>query len=228
MKKVFLMLAAVAAMTFTACGDKKKADENNAAAADSIVAEAQEGDIQDPEQLGADLTKAMEANDGEGLKGKIDAAKEWAQNLLKEGKGEQAKGILEKIQSFLSENADKVTSVIGDNQYVQGALDWVKSVDAGDLINKAGEALGVEGAAEQAGAAAAAAGEQIKETANQAKEAIQNNEAVQAAQEKVEEVKDDVVKKGNEAVEAAKEEVGKAVDDAVNKGLEKVGNILGR
>ena len=158
MKKVFIMLAAVAAFTITSCkNESKKTDEAAEKAGESIEELAAQSDVSDPTQLGDDLSKALESNDGEGIKGKIDAAKEYAQNLLKEGKGEQAKGIIEKIQSFLSENAEKVTSVVGDNSFVQGALDWVKGVDAGDLINKAGEALGVENAAGAAEAAKDAA-----------------------------------------------------------------------
>ena len=227
MKKVFLMLAAVAAMTIVSCGDKKGNDANNDAAADSLVAEAQEGDVQDPEQLGADLSKALEANDSEGLKGKIDAAKEWAKNLLAEGKGEKAKGILEKIQSFLSENTDKVTSVIGDNQYVQGALDFVKGLNADEAIQKLGGIVGVEDVANTAKDAANAVTEKAEEGVNKVKEAVA--EPVEKAKEKADEVKQDLADKGNEAIEAAKNEVNKVADkanDAVNQGINNVRNLV--
>lgn len=242
MKKVFLMLAAVAAFTFVSCKDSKKTDAP--AEGEKIEEQAQEGDVQDPEQLGEDLNKALESNDGEGLKGKIDAAKEWAQNLLSEGKGEQAKGILEKVQTFLSENADKVTSVVGDNEYVKKGLDWVKGLNAGELIDKAGEALGVKDAADAtkdaaagvaadaagkaAGAveAAKAAGAQVKEKAEQAVEAVKNTDVAKAAADKANEVKEQAKKAGEEAIDKAKQEVNKTAEDAVNKGIDAVKGLI--
>ena len=224
MKKLFLMLAAVAALTFVySCDSCKKSEQTDEAAADSLVKEAQEGDIQDPEQLGADLQKALDEGNAEGLKGKIDAAKEWAQGLLTDGKAEQAKGILEKVQSFLSENAEKVTSVIGDNAYVQGALDWVKGLNADEAIQKLGGIVGVDQAVNTAKDAANAAGDAVTEGVDKAKEAVA--EPVEKAKEKVEEVVD----KGNEAIEAAKNEVNKVADktnDAVNDGINKVKDLV--
>ena len=237
MKKVFIMLAAVAAFTITSCkNESKKTDAAAEKAGESIEELAAQGDVSDPTQLGDDLSKALESNDGEGIKGKIDAAKEYAQNLLKEGKGEQAKGIIEKIQSFLSENAEKVTSVVGDNSFVQG-------VDAGDLINKAGEALGVENAAGAAEAAkdaaadkAAGAVEAVKgaaaEKAGAAVDAVKG--AAEGMKDKATEMKDAAVEKGNEAIQNAKDAVKEqvvdkakeSVNDAVNKGVEAVGNLL--
>ena len=236
MKKVLFMLAAVAAFTFTSCKDSKKAD--TPAEGETIEEKAAEGDVQDPEQLGTDLNKALEESNGEGLKGKIDAAKEYAQKLLNEGKGEEAKGIIEKIQNFLSENTEKVTSVIGDNQYVQGALDWVKSIDAGDLINKVGEAVGVENASGKAAEAVDAVknseavqatvekGKEAVEKGKEVVEAVKNSEPAQKAAEKAQEVKDAAVQKGNEAIDAAKGAVKDAANDAVNKGIDAVGNLL--
>lgn len=244
MKKVFIMLAAVAAFTITSCkNESKQTDAAAEKAGESIEELAAQSDVSDPTQLGDDLSKALESNDGEGIKGKIDAAKEYAQNLLKEGKGEQAKGIIEKIQSFLSENAEKVTSVVGDNSFVQGALDWVKGVDAGDLINKAGEALGVENAAGAAEAAKDAAADKVAgaveavkgtaaEKAGAAVDAVKG--AAEEMKDKATEMKDAAVEKGNEAIQNAKEAVKEqvvdkakeTVNDAVNKGVEAVGNLL--
>ena len=129
------MLIAVAGMILTSCGGNKdeKKQEASDAQAPSIEEQAQQSsEVIDAATLSDDLQKGLEAEDSEGFKGKIESAKAYAQKLLSEGKGEEAKGILEKIQTFLSENADKVTSVVGDNKYVQSAIDWVKNVDAGE------------------------------------------------------------------------------------------------
>ncbi len=229
MKKVFLMLAAVAAFTFVSCKDSKK-DAATEAEGEKIEEAVEGTEEQTPEQLGEDLAKALESNDGEGLKGKIDSAKEWAQSLLDDGKAEEAKGVLEKIQSFLSENAEKVTSVVGDNKYVQGALDWVKNVDAGDLINKAGEALGVESTSEKVSEKAGDAVEKAKEIGNTIKE--NSAGAVEAAKEAGEAVKEkaaEVVEKNADKIEAVKEAGNEAIENAkqeLNKAGEALNNLL--
>lgn len=240
MKKTFLMLVAVAGMVLTSCdGCKKDAKEATTEGDQTIEQKAEEGaEAIDAATLGDELAKGLEAEDGEGLKGKIEQAKAFATNLLSEGKGEEAKGILEKIQSFLSENADKVKSVIGDNEYVQGALDWVKGIDAGELVDKAKDALGVEGATE----AADAAKDAVADKADAAAEAVEAvKDAPAKAAEAVEAAKDAAVEKGNEAIESAKEATKEAVNeavekgkeavkdaakDAVNEGIEKVGGLL--
>ena len=234
MKKNLMIIAAIAALVFNSCagGDKKTEGEATEEGAE-IEAMAEEGDVTDVAKLGEDLNAALESSDGTGLQGKIDAAKEYAQQLLAEGKGEQAKAVIEKVQEFLSTNAEKVTSVIGDNQYVQGALDWVKSVDAGELIDKAGDIVGAgsEEATETAAAVKEAAAdkvEAVKEAAADKVEAVK--EAAADKVEAVKEAKDQAIEKGNEAIEAAKEnvkeKVKEAANDAVEEGLNKVGNLL--
>lgn len=227
MKKVLMALAVVAAMTIVSCTDSKKDSKSAENAGENIEELAADTDLTDPTKLGEELAADLEANNGEGLKGKIEKAKEFAANLLKEGKGEQAKGIIEKIQGFLSENSDKVTSVIGDNEYVKGALDWVKNVNAGELLDKAGEALGVDNASEAAGAVKDAVESKATDAAGAAKE------TVESGKEKVSEAKDAVVEAGNAAIESAKEavnekgnEVVEKGKDAVSKGIDKVGGLL--
>lgn len=244
MKKMFLMLAAVAGLALTSCKDNKKPEEAVKEGAEKIEEIANEGAAEavDAATLGDELAKGLEASDGEGLKGKIDQAKAYATQLLSEGKGEQAKGIIEKIQNFLSENADKVKGVIGDNEYVQGALDWVKGIDAGQLVDKAKDALGVEGAGEAVDAAkdaavdkAAAAAEAVKDAPAKAAEAAEavkdaavekGNEAIESAKEAVKAAPEAAKEAAAEAVEKGKEAVKEAAKDAVDKGIEKVGGLL--
>ena len=247
MKKMFLMLVAVAGMVLTSCDscnkDANKAKDAAQEGAEKIEEIANEGaEAVDAATLGDELAKGLEASDGEGLKGKIDQAKAYATQLLQDGKGEEAKGIIEKIQSFLSENADKVKSVIGDNEYVQGAIDWVKGVDAGALVDKAKDALGVESAGEAVDAAkdaaadkAAAAAEAVKAAPAKAVEAAEavkdaavekGNEAIESAKEAVKEAPEAVKEAAKEAVEKGKEAVKDAAKDAVDKGIEKVGGLL--
>lgn len=231
MKKSFLIIAAIAALVFNSCacgGDKK--DCNTTQEGDSIEAQAGDDAITDVTKLGEDLSAALESADAAGLQGKIDAAKEYAKKLLDEGKGEEAKGIIEKVQAFLSENAEKVTSVVGDNAYVQGALDWVKSVNAGELIDKAGELVGAE--TEAVKDAAADKVEDVKDAAAEKVEEVKDAaaEKVEAVKDAAKDAKDAAVEKGNEAIEAAKEKVkdaaNKAVEDATNEAINKVGDLL--
>lgn len=251
MKKMFLMLVAVAGMVMTSCdGCKKDAEKAAKDGAEKIEEIANEGaEAVDAATLDDELAKGLEANDGEGLKGKIDQAKAFASQLLSEGKGEEAKGIIEKIQNFLSENADKVKSVIGDNEYVQGALDWVKGVNAGELVDKAKDALGVDDAAAAGEAAkeavadkAAASADAVKAAPEAAKEAAQGaveagkeavdaaaekgNAAIESAKEAVKAAPEAAKEAAAEAVEKGKEAVKEAAKDAVDKGIEKVGGLL--
>ncbi len=234
MKKFLFIIAAVAAVTFVACKDEKKADQENG---EDIEALAEDSALTDANTLGEALSKALESEDGAGIQGKIEEAKAYAQQLLSEGKGEEAKGIIEKVQQFLSENADKVTSLVGNNDFVQGALDWVKGIDAAELVDKAKEAVGAAGAdAAEAAAGAVTAG---KDAVEAAKDATVGKaaEAVAAGKEAVE----SAVEQGNAAIDAAKEAVKnapeaakeaaankakEAANDAVDKGVEAVGNLL--
>ena len=77
MKKVFLMLVAVAGMVLTSCeGCKKDAKDAAKEGAEKIEELAQDGvEAVDAATLSDELAKGLEAGDGEGLKGKIDQAK---------------------------------------------------------------------------------------------------------------------------------------------------------
>ena len=114
---------------------------------------------------------------------------------------EMAKACIIKLQEYLKENADKVKSVVGENQTVQSAIDALISVDAQDgLAGFIGE-MGNEA-------------EQAKEDAeNAAKEAAQEqvDEAKAAAQKKVDETKEEAKKKAGEAIDNAAKDAKKSL-----------------
>ncbi len=133
MTRKSLIFAVVATLTLFSCTENQ---QKTLSEGGEIAEKAWEVDVQDPEQLGECLKRALETNEGEVLKARIDEAREWSKNMLSEGKGEEAKGIIDKLQSFLCENTDKAYSVIGDSLYVQELNEWVRGFNADDMMNK--------------------------------------------------------------------------------------------
>ena len=192
MKKLFFVAIAAVGLCFASCKDKATTDQP-AAAQDSV-----EAVVEDP---AADLQKALEANDSSAFQKIITTVTEKF-DALKSLDGDalaKAKEYIAKAQTFLKENAEKITAFVGGNSVISGLLDKVNAIPA--------EAIAPVAAAE---GAAADAVEGAKDAAESAVEG-----AASTAAEKVE-----------GAVDAAKDAAGKAVDatkEAASKAAEKVG-----
>lgn len=182
MKKIILAVMAVAAISFTSCGNKTQQAE--AAAVDSTaiiqanVDQAVEATIED---LNEDL---QESNVNE-LQETLEQIKQKVAELIKSNP-EAAQEYIAKIQAFLKENADKVKGLVGDNAAVAAAL---------SAITDAEPAAVVSGLLQSVGDAATEAKDAAVDAANEAKDA-----AVDAAKEKANEAVDAAANKTKEAL----------------------------
>jgi hypothetical protein len=200
MKKILFVVAA-AALTLASCGNKANAPVEAAVDSTEIVAEEANAAA---DEMVSNLTQSLDGKDVNALQAALEAAKAKVQELVAKNP-EIAKEYLTKIQNFLTENAEKVKNLVGDNAVVNTAVAALTATSADDIVNKfVSDAAGVAtGAADAANAAV----EGAKDAANKA----------------VEDAKAATVDKANEAVDNAKKEAGKQIDDAAAAAKKKLG-----
>jgi len=202
MKKILLAMMAVAAIGFTACGNKTQQAEavDSVAIVDSLASAAAQADIDAISALlnGGDATKLQEA---------LAAVKEKIATLIKENP-EVAKEYVAKVQTFLKDNADKVKAVVGDNAAVQTAVSAITETEPADIVNGFLTSVG-DAATEVKDAAVDAANQQV----DAAKQAVEDkaNEVKDAADKKVQETKDAAKQKANDAIDNAAKDVKKGL-----------------
>ena len=186
MKKIFYVIVAVAAITFSACnGTAKGGAETDSIAADSAaVAQVPEANV---DAIIASLSTAVADNDAEATQTFLQKAQAYIAKLQEEGKLEEAKVYIAKLQQFISENEEKITQLTAGNETLNNIVSAVKAlpVDAAALAGDAKDA--VVGAANDAANAATNAANNAANAANDA---------------------------ANKAVESGKKEAGKAIDNA--------------
>ncbi len=152
---------------------------------------------------GAAITSKIEnCTNTDSLKVYISQAKAYAQQLVKEGKVDQAKEYLAKIEPVVKEKAPALAGTLAT---VEGALDKVGDV-AGDKLDDAKDAVS---AADSVGSAACSAKDAVAAKAGEIKD---------AAAAKAEDVKDAAAEKAQQAKDAAA--------DAAQKGADKVKDLL--
>ena len=202
MKKILLAVMAVAAIGFTACGNKTQQAEavDSVAIVDSLASAAAQADIDAISALlnGGDATKLQEA---------LAAVKEKIATLIKENP-EVAKEYVAKVQTFLKDNADKVKAVVGDNAAVQTAVSAITETEPADIVNGFLTSVG-DAATEVKDATVDAANQQV----DAAKQAVEDkaNEVKDAADKKVQETKDAAKQKANDAIDNAAKDVKKGL-----------------
>ncbi|MBR6121049.1 MAG: hypothetical protein IKQ05_01495 [Prevotella sp.] len=195
MKKFFVLVMAVCAISFTSCGNKN-AQQAEAAEAESEVVAAEDVVA----NAAADLAAQLEAGDVSKFQEAVEAVKTKAAELLKENP-ELAKEYLTKVQDFLKENTEKIKTLAGDNQLVSTAVESLVATPAESIVSNLSAALGnVEDAAN---AKVEEAQQAAEDQANAAKEAVdqQVDEAKQKAADEVNKGAEKVNEKVNEAAD---------------------------
>ena len=192
MKKVLFMAVAAAAISFASCTNSAKGDAN---AADSTATPAVENVAED---VTKDLQSKLDAKDANGMQAALATINEKIETLKKEGK--EAKSRVKQVQDWLTNNAETVKSVVGENEALNKLVDGVKAIPV--------DALG--------------AGEEAVEGA---KAGIQD--AANAAQEKADAAVDAAKQKTNEAVDAAKQKAADKINEAADKAASKAVKGLG-
>lgn len=222
MKKVFVMVAAVAALTLASCDNKNAAPQ---AGADSTVVDSATVDSEvaavvgsgDVEQLTSQLAQQLDAKDAGAVVSLLSAAREKAAELAKNDP-EQAKQYVSQLQEWVKANAAAIKGVVasaGDeavSNAVSNAIGAVTTINPSDVVNSI--AAATEADAKNAGAQLL---EKAKEDAANAVKDSKVGEAAEKAADAAEKVKS-----AKEAVENAPAAAKKAAEDAANKGREKV------
>ena len=182
MKKILVCALAAVALTLTSYDQTKK--ETPAVEGTEVV---------EAKDFTGALKDALEKKDAASIQTAIEAAQAEIDNLQASGKLDQAKEALKSLQAWLTENAETVKSVVGDNAVVAGLLDKVSALNL--------DSIAVPAAVEDAAAKvdeAKAKTEEVKETVEDVKEAVED---VKAAAEDVKEA----AKDAKEKVDAAKD-----------------------
>lgn len=183
MKKILLAVMAVAAIGFTACGNKAQQGE----ATDSTAVEVNVADEEADAAIAA-LTSNLVTKDASKFQQALDTVKAKIAELIKTNP-EAAKQYVARVQTFLKENADKVKAVVGENAAVAAAVSAITDVEPDKVVN---------GLLEQVGDAATEAKDAAVDAANQ-----KVDEAKQAATDKANEVKDAAKEKAAGAIDNA-------------------------
>lgn len=228
MKKIFIAIAALAAITFaSSCnGTTGQGGENDSTAIDTVVVE--ETNVVEAQEkadaLISDITQKVQAGNTQNIVSKIEEAAIYIQELVKDGDKEAVKAYIEKLKAFAEANKEKLEGISTGNtnveELINGVINNPQSLD--ETITKAAEAIGMD--AEAAKQAAQDAAKSISESAK-AKAEEKANEAVNAAKAKaeekvntaVEDAKNKAYEKGKEAGENAKKALNNAADEAKKK-----------
>ena len=198
MKKVFLMLVAVGAMTFVSCENKPKANAEEVV--EEVTLTQEEADAEADSMI-ASLTDVIEnTKDVNKLQEILEAVKAKAAEYVGLNP-EIAKTFVTKVQNFLKEKGDVVKALVGDNAAVGAALASLTDVSADDIVSNFMSAVG-----------------------DKAAEAVEGaKDAVEGAADAVEGAKDAAAEKVNETVDAAKEKAAETVDAAADAAKKKLG-----
>ncbi|MBD5375438.1 MAG: hypothetical protein HDR77_09725 [Bacteroides sp.] len=184
MKKLILSVAVVAAAAFVACTSSKTSDS-----------------------AAAITSKIENCTNADSLKTYVNQAKEYVQTLVNEGKLEEAKAYLAKIEPIVKEKAPALA----------GALTSVESA-----IDKVGDMVSTDKIEATADSTKQAVADSISAKVDDTKDAI--GEAVSDTKESFSEKVSHAVENGKEAVGNAAEKSKEAVGNAAEKSKEAVSN----
>lgn len=243
MRKVILSIMAVAAISFSSCGNKTEngGDVDSTANEVEAVADSVETAEAEVENVISDLAAGLESSDKATVETKVAEAQGKIAQLIEEGKLDQAKAYAEKIQNFIKENKDKlnatgstlVSSFVSSaekldlNNIEASAKDWASTVKAvaGEAGSKA--VSDVEGAAKGAAQAVAGeAGQKVQDAVNKVEDAKAKVDAAKAkaeeAKQKIDNAPEAVKKAAEDAKNKAKEDLKNKANEEVSKGLNKL------
>lgn len=196
MKKIFFAAIAVA-LTLASCGNQTKSasqvvDSDSVATAVDTAATA----VKSAQDVISLLNTQLTEKSGKDLTQTLTDLKAKYAELVKSGNLEEAKKYAETVKQFVTEHADQIKSVVGDNATVNTLITGIKNLPT-DVAATADDAVN----AAKAGAADAA------KTVDAAKEAAKTkaNETVESAKE------------------TAKQKAGEAASKAAGDAMKKLG-----
>ncbi len=208
MKKILLAVMAVAAISFTSCGNKTQQVE----ATDST-----EVAINPEEEANAvieNLKAFVAAGDADQLAASLDQVKEKVGEFVVND-AEAAKTYVITVQKYLLENAEQVKAVAQQNVNAASAITLFMETEPEAMVNTLVESVNdkAEATKDAAEATKDAAAEAVNKTVEDTKAAVnkQVEDAKAAANQKAEETKAAAKQKANEAVDNAAQNVKKGL-----------------
>lgn len=206
MKKVILMLVAVAGLTLASCGGNQTSEVSTADDAIST------------------LSEKLQAGDAQAVQSTIEEVQNYIAELQASGKTEEAKTYVAKLQEWLDTNAEQVQNVVGDNATVNSVISAIKAIPT-DVASEATDAAtdAVEDL-QQAGSDLKQAGEDLQDVAEAKGKAVKD--AVDSKAKAVKDAVDAAPAAGKQAVEQAKQDAEKSGKDAVNKAIDNAAGKL--
>ena len=199
MRKLMTVAMGFAAMLLASCAGSTT--ENNNASVEADVQEKMET-----------ILSGIESNDVDAVVATLEETKEKVEELLAEGKIEEAQEYAEQIKAFYEENVEQFEEVVAGSATISELVKTVTSVPTE-----------VEGAVDAATDYVQDKVDAAEDKAAEVKDAIEAApEAVKdAAEAKAEEVKEEAKAaaeaKVEEGKQAAKDAASKAIEDAANK-----------
>lgn len=249
MRKVILSIMAVAAISFTSCGDKATTNATDKDSLDAVEAtDSNTVAVPTVEQAISDITESLEAGDKAALETKVEAAQAAVASLVQDGKLDEAKAYAEKIQNFVKANKEKlaatgsalVSSFVETTEKMNldnleaTAKDWASAVKSAAEGSGQQVMSDVEGAVKDAASDVTGKAEEVKDKAQAAKQAAEDEAAklkakadearakAADAKAKVENAPQQAKEAAQQAVDKAKQDARNKVNEEVNKGLNKV------
>ena len=196
MKKIFVLVAAVAAMTFVSCGNTS----NNNEGVDSTLVEVIEDESADFEGMKAGLLEQLQAGDASAFQEKLAQVQAYIQELINGGKLEVAQQYAQQLKQFISDNKETIEQLTGNNETISGLIEKIEALPTDALDALKGAASDMEDAAKGA----------VDDVKDAAADVAKN-------------AKDAATDAANNAVDQAKDKAAGAIDDAAEAAKKKLG-----
>jgi len=187
----------------------------NAVPADSIASDSLAIDTAaingEVAALTGDMQAKLEAKDSKGLTEIVESAKQKIDELVSEGKVEEAKAYASQVKQFIDNNAETIKQVTNGDATISSIVSAISSLptNAENAVDAAGDAVKAD----------------AENAVQSAKDAAENkaNEVKDAAKQTVDNAKAAAKQKANEEVDKAVNKANEEVNKAANKALNKLG-----
>lgn len=224
MKKIFI-LAAVAALTLSSCGNKTQggeqaADSTEVTAADSTaLSQSTEAKVT---ELTATLQKALESGDQALISSTLTELSSYYKTLVDEGKLDEAKAYGEQVKQWINDNAETVKSACDNETTISELVNTVKSLPTDASATAEDVAAAIKALPSDVQNAAETKVSEVKEGLKQEAE-TKVNEAKEKAEAKAQEKVDAAKAKAKEKVDGAKAKAKESINNAADKAIKGLG-----
>lgn len=232
MKKIFVMIIAVAAMVLASCGNKTNAgaanDSDSVAMGDSALTVLTPETQKTIDALTGELSKDVESKDNQKVISSLANLQAIYKNLVESGKLEEAKGYGTAIKQFVSEHADAIKQAAAGNTTIASLIEGIKNLPTTAETTADQAKAAVVSDVTKLASPAIAKGATAVADAQAAAEAVKNapaavkNAAENAANTAVSNAENAAKDKANSEMSKAKDKANDAINKAANKASDAV------